>query len=256
MNELTETATEVENVVADPAETEVAAPKVTEATEEKPSEPSKTQEQIEIERLRRALTKRDRTQGRMHAELEQLRTERARWAERQPVQPQPTQEPSEPNQQTDLRAVVEREAMTLAERIAEQKTFDAKCNSVAAAGNKEFPDFSEALTTLIEEAGPIVGTTGAATPLGEAILDSDSPQQLIHYLGKHPEIAAELDGLSTARIGRTLALIEQEMKAKPKTSTAPKPIEPVVGRATGDLVYSPEMTDAQWLKWRKAQSKK
>ncbi len=248
-NELVETSPETESIGEEVTTTpEAVTPDATDGAE-KPAEPAKTPEQIEVERLRRALTKRDRAQGKMHGELEQLRREREQWQARQPAP-----EDAAPEKQ-DLRAVVEREAMTLAEQIAERREFDAKCNTVAESGKKEFTDFSDALNTLIEEAGPLVTTKGP-TPLGDAILDSDSPAKLIHYLGKHPEIAAELDGLTTARIGRKLALIEQEMAAKPKTSAAPKPIEPLAGKASASLTYSKDMTDKQYAKWRESQRAK
>jgi hypothetical protein len=241
-NELIDTPAEIENVAEEAQEAEVA----TEGAEKTP--PEKTPEQIEIERLRRALTKRDRTQGRMHQELQQRDAELARFRA-QPA-PQPADAaPKEP----DLAKVVEREAMTLAERIASQREFDADCNRVAAEGKKEFTDFSDALNALIEEAGPIVSKDGAPTPLGEVILATDAPAKLIHYLGKHPEIAAELDGLSTARLGLKLAAIQNEMAAKPKVSAAPKPIEPVSGKSGAPLGYSPDMSDAAYARWRKTQ---
>ena len=242
-NELVETSAPTE-IAEDAPKPDVVQQDATDGAE-KPTE-AKTPEQLEVERLRRALTKRDRTQGKMHGELEQLRREREQW--------QAKQNDTEP-EKTDLRAVVEREALTLAEQIAERKEFDAKCNKVAESGKKEFKDFGDALDTLIEEAGPLVTSKGP-TPLGDAILDSDNPAKLIHYLGKHPEIAAELEGLSTARIGRKLALIEQEMSTKPKPSAAPKPLEPVSGRATPTLAYSPTMSDKDYAKWREAQRKK
>jgi hypothetical protein len=248
-NELIETPAEIENDAEEA--TEEAAPEVaTEGAKETP--PEKTPEQIEIERLRRALTKRDRTQGRMHQELQQRDAELARFRQAQPA-PQPADAaPKEP----DLAKVVEREALTLAERIASQREFDANCNRVAAEGKKEFSDFSDSLNALIEEAGPIVGPDGSPTPLGDVLLSTDAPAKLIQYLGKHPEIAAELDGLSTARLGLKLAAIQHEMAAKPKVSAAPKPIEPVSGKSGAPIGYSPEMTDAQYRKWREAQRKK
>ncbi len=218
---------------------------------ETPAEPAKkTSEQLEVERLRRALTKRDRTQGQMHQEREQLRAELESLRQRQPA-PEADSDRPIPDRQA-----LEREALTLAERIAEQRAFAAKCNTVADVGKKEFKDFTTSLNALIEEAGPLVLPTGNASPLGEQILDSDSPAALIDYLGKHPEIAAELDGLSPGRIARKLAAIEQQMATKPKPSSAPKPLEPVSGRATPTLAYSKEMTDAQYAKWRETQKKK
>jgi hypothetical protein len=239
---------ETQTQAAETTEPSVVASETTDPVSKPESAPAKTPEQIEVERLRRALTKRDRTQGQMHQEREQLRSELEQLRQRQPApQAEPTQA-----QPVD-RQVQEREVLSLAEKIAEQRAFAAKCNTVADAGKKEFPDFTEALNTLIEEAGPLVLPTGNATPLGEQVLDSDDPAKLIQYLGKHPEIAAELDGLSAGRIARKLALIEQQMDAKPKTSAAPKPLEPVSGKASAPTGYHKDMTDAQFAKWRQAQ---
>jgi hypothetical protein len=223
-----------------------SAPETTDPVS-KPESVAKTPEQLELERLRRALTKRDRTQGQMHQEREQLKAELEALRARQPA---PAADPAP--QQVDRQAT-EREVLSLAEQIAEQREFAAKCNTVASTGKKEFTDFTDALNVLIEEAGPLVLPTGNASPLGEQVLDSDDPARLIHYLGKHPEIAAELDGLSAGRIARKLAVIEQEMTAKPKTSAAPKPIEPVASKSAAPLAYSKDMTDAQYAKWRAAQ---
>lgn len=254
---------EISNNALDATESEVVDPEVTDGTSQKPAEPAKTPEQIEVERLRRALTKRDRTQGKMYGELEQLRSQ---LAQRQPVQQQT--ESVQDNPPADRQAI-EREAMTLAERIAdtyaEAREFHVKTESVVTAGNKEFKDFPDALKALIDEAGALVTPTGQYTPsgiqivrptvLGEQILDSDAPAALIHFLGKNPELAAELDGLTPARMGRKLAAIEQQMAAKPKTSAAPKPLDPVKGVGVSDD-YSPNMSDAAYKKWRDRQKAK
>lgn len=242
---------ETQNQSEEPTQSEV----VTDATDgaTKPAEPAKTAEQVEIERLRRALTKRDRTQGKLHLEREQLAAELAELRQRQPA---PQTDDSVQKQPADHRQAVEREALTLAERIAEQRAFAAKCNSVAETGKKDFKDFTDSLTALIEEAGPLVLPTGNATPLGEQILESESPAKLIDYLGKHPEIAAELDGLTPGRLARKLALIETEMAAKPKTSSAPKPLEPIKGAAGGGDLASVVDDPEEWRRRRNAQLKK
>jgi hypothetical protein len=251
MNELAvETSAPTENQAEDATQSDVVAPEATDSASKTEPAPAKTAEQIEVERLRRALTKRDRTQGQMHQEREQLRAELEQYRQRQPA---PQADPAP--QQVDRQAV-EREALSLAEKIAEQRAFASKCNSVADAGKKSFPDFTDALNTLIEEAGPLVLPTGNSSPLGEQILDSDDPAKLIHYLGKHPEIAAELDGLSSGRIARKLALIESQMGTKTKTSAAPKPLEPVSGKASAPSGYHKDMTDAQYRKWREGSKDK
>lgn len=253
-NELVETSAPTE-IAEDIAQTELATPDATDGAE-KPAEPAKTPDQLEIERLKRelshkerALTKRDRTQGKLHQEREQLSQELERLRQQPAQQPDPATK-----ERTDLRQVVEREAMTLAEQIADQKAFAAKCNSVAESGKKEFKDFPDALHALIEEAGPLVRDDGKTpTSLGEQILEADDPAKLIHYLGKNPEIAAELDGLTPGRIARKLAVIEQQMTAKPKTSSAPKPLEPTKGSASASNDLSDEVPLDEWLRRRNKQ---
>jgi hypothetical protein len=246
------TIAETQNPATEPTETpEVVTPEATDDAGLKPDsteQPTKTAEQLEVERLRRALTKRDRTQGKMHSELEQLRAQLAR------TQATPTPEET-PEPAADIAAVVHREALTLAQQIAEHKEFTAKCNTVAEQGKKAFSDFSDALNTLIEEAGPLVDPkTGFKTVLGEQILEADAPAALIHHLGKNPELAAELDGLTPGRLARRLERIERELseQAKPKTSSAPKPLEPIKA-ASSDAKDPSAMTDAEFAAWRRRQ---
>lgn len=232
--------------IASGAETELTAP-VAEETEVATPEPAdevaqesesteraeKTPEQKEIERLRRQLTKRDRTQGKLHQELEQLRTQSQQQPERQ--------EPKE----TD--------PVALAREIALVEKVTEKSNQIAREGQKKFTDFNDALKTIAEELGPLFDQRGRPAPVMEAVLDSDKPADLLHFLGKNPDLAAELEGLSSTAIGRRIARIEAQMseQAKPKTSAAPKPLEPVKGQ--GVSKDPSKMTDAEFNAWRKAQ---
>ena len=213
------------------------------------AEQAKTPEELsrEIEDLRKAIaerdrkiTKRDRTAGKMHAELEQFRQIAA------------SAKPPENNMSADddMAKTVHREALTLAQQIAEEREFATRCNTIAAAGQKSYPDFDSALKVVIEEAGQIVGPNGKPTALGELIIEADAPAALIHYLGKNPEVAAELDGLSAAKLARKLVAIEAKMAEKPKVSAAPKPLEPVRGlAATND---PSAMSDAEFSAWRRS----
>jgi hypothetical protein len=62
---------------------------------------------------------------------------------------------------------------------------------------------------------------------------------LLHHLGQHPDLAAELQGLSPAQLGRRIERIETQMKAKPQpkpVSKAPEPARPIsASRSTGNL---------------------
>lgn len=180
----------------------------------------KTPDQLRIDQLerdlaaeRRRVVKRDRTQGKLYQELQQARQ----------YAPQPTGEQPAPD------------PMVLAEQIADLKlhvreTTD-KSNKVDADGRKRFPDFHDSLSRVTEEIGALFDGYGRPTPMGDAVLDSDDPAALLHYLGKNLDVAAELAELRPGQVGRRLERIEAQMKAKPEISTAPKPLQPVNARA-------------------------
>ena len=73
------------------------------------------------------------------------------------------------------------------------------------------------------------------------------------WLFVNPDIAEELADLSLPRQVRKLTLIEQELadKAKPRTSNAPKPLDPV--KPQGGSKDPSAMTDAEFRAWRRAQ---
>lgn len=137
------------------------------------------------------------------------------------------QVPQETPPQEQVNPVELAKAIAKIERVAE------KSNSVADKGRTQFKDFDAKLEAVIVEAGPLIERTGLPTPLGEAILEAEKPHALIHWLGANPEVASELKGLTPVQLGRRLDRIERDMAEarKPKTSTAPKPLEPVTPRA-------------------------
>jgi hypothetical protein len=233
------------------AETELTAP-VAENTEVATPEPTadggqepgsedakaeKTPEQRELERLRRQLTKRDRTQGKLHQELQQARERLSQFE---------TPEPRD--QQRAVDPVVLAREIALVEKVTE------KSNQIAKEGSKRFPDFMEAVAAITEELGPLFDQRGRPAPAMEAILDSDKPADLLHFLGKNPDLASELEGLTPAQMGRRIARLETQMveQAKPKTSAAPKPLEPVRGGASDNELRS-DLSTEEWMRRREAQ---
>lgn len=119
-----------------------------------------------------------------------------------------------------------------------------KANSIAQDGEKRFKDgFRSALETVAEEAGPLFNQRGLPTALGEAILESDDAAALLHHLGTNPDLAAELNGLSPAQLGRRIERFEAQMKAKPQpkpVSKAPEPARPIsASRSSGNLADLP-----------------
>jgi hypothetical protein len=88
----------------------------------------------------------------------------------------------------------------------------------------------------------------------EAVLDSDKPAELLYFLGKNPDLASELVGLSPAQLGRRIARLETQMaeQAKPKTSAAPRPLDPVRGGSSDNELRSDLSTD-EWMRRREKQ---
>lgn len=147
---------------------------------------------------------------------------------------------------------IDRMAMQRAEEIATVRQVAERSNKVFSEGSKAFGEeiFRQSIAAVSDEAGPLIGTNGRATPLGEAILDSDAPAKLLHYLGQNPEIAEGLRGLGAAQIGRRIARIEAEMQTK--TAPPPKPLKPIVPTGGASLGRSEAaMTDAEWYAARR-----
>lgn len=211
----------------------LADPETPEGTDQ-PQKPELTPAEREAKALKRRVDRLTREKYETQAELQQLR-----------------QRPAEPQEETPQ--LTEQEVNRRAQQIADTKAFNARCDDIDRVGRKEFPDFKEKFVELSEEIPTF--TKDGPTPFLEALLDSENPAALIHHLGSNPDLAAELADLSPRQQVRRLALIERDMGAKeapPKTSSAPKPIQPVKPTATAggpDAGKDPEA----WIAWRNAQ---
>lgn len=198
-----------------------------------------------LKRLQRRIDRVTAARYEAQAEARQLREQLARYQQAD-AQPQDEQRP--PTEDDIERRAQElsmvREVMTRSNR-----TYD---EGVKAYGEA----FERDVATLKDAAGDLINARGLPTPLGEAILDSDKAHELIHYLAENDDIAAELKGLSAARLGRRLSAIEAELSKpkEPKPSKAPKPLEPV--KAGAGSTGEPDMKDtAAWIAWRNKQDR-
>lgn len=217
--------------VAEPEKIEDSAPKAEESAEQ------------------RALKAAQRRIDRLTREKYELRAKLSQPAS-QPTEHESAQEPRYTEQD------IERIA---AERIAAKQATE-RANSIASDGEKSFPDFGEKVRAVMDEL-PLFDAKGAPTPAMEAIYDAERPAALLHYLGEHPDIAAELADLTPVRQARRIALIERDLPA-PKTADAAKPPSPVSkapaplkpGRPSSTSVKSPgDMSDAEWAAWKEEQ---
>lgn len=197
--------------------------------DESEAKPEKTAEQKEIERLRRSLTKRDRTQGKMHQELQSYRQQlEARQVQQGESSPAQYQQPHI-------------DPIALAREIATIERVNEKSNRIAEDGNKRYPNFTESLVKVVEEVGNLFNERGHPTAVGEALLESDDMPALVDFLGKNPDLAADLEGLSPTKLGRQIERIEAQMKTtRPKpVSRASEPISPIKG-GKGNVVKTLE----------------
>lgn len=210
------------------------------------AKPEKTAEQKELEYLRRKATKADRVGARLHQELQAERQRVAAYEARQPQDPQAKPQPA----QVD--------PYELAREIASLEKITEKSNDVAKQGKTRFADFGTALSTVIDEAGPLIHGEGRLqghpTPLGEAILDAEDPPALLHFLGSNPALAEELDGLSPTQLGRRIERFEAQMKARPTkpVSQAPAPIKPIAG---GSAATNVDLDKADMATYKAARAK-
>lgn len=223
---------------------EVVTPEA-EAAADPAAEPKAESHEDDADKARRAMQRRidKRTADlyRERAEKEQLAQRLAALEARASGQP-------EQQQQID--------PVALAREIATVERVTEKSNSVARDGEQRFAgEFRESLRTVAEEAGPLFDQRGRPTAIGEAVLDAEDPAGLLHYLGKNPDLAADLSGLSPAALGRRIGRIEAQMAAKPQpkpVSKAPEPAKPIAASRSGKTDLG-SMSMEEYVAARKAQ---
>ena len=210
-----------------------------ESTETEQAE-EKDPKEVELSRLRRQLTKAQRNNGRLSQQAQTLEQQLQQFQQN----PQERQEPQP-------REVVLSLAQQMAQQMREQETLQASVKKVMSEGQK-LAGFDEACNTVNEEIA--FYENGRPTAFLDAVMDSDAPAKLLHYLGSNPDLAAELADLKPAQLGRRIERIEAQMNAKPAgkpVSNAPAPAKPIgASRSQG----SPEnMSQAEYEAFRKSQ---
>jgi hypothetical protein len=90
-------------------------------------------------------------------------------------------------------------------------------------------------------------------PIADAIIESDSPVELVAYLTENPKEAKRISQLSPSRQAAEIGKIEATLSgsAKPVAKTAaPAPIRPVSGNGKPTLTYRADMSLSEYAKWR------
>jgi hypothetical protein len=222
---------------------EVVTPEVpAEQTTEQKAETEKSDADKAQRAMQRRIDKRTADVYRERAEKEHLAQRLAALEAQVSGKPEQQAEPVDPH--------------ALAREIATVERVTEKANGIAKDGEKRFgAEFKTALSAVVDEAGALFDNRGRPTAIGDAILDADDPAALLHHLGKNPDLAAELQDLSPARLGRRIGQIEALMTAKPApkpVSNAPAPAKPI-NASTGGSVNLGNATMSEYRAARKAQ---
>lgn len=201
-----------------------------------------TPEQREQRKAQRRIERLAAQRTEARTEVQMLRAQLADLQARQ--QPQDAGNDRQPPK-TNTADDIEARATERAQEMRERERVAEKLSKVMEKGRK-LEGFGAAVDALHEEV-PITDRNGRPTAFFAAVLDSDDPAALAHYLGNNPDEAAEYRGLSPAQIGRRLAKLEDRLKrdAKQQTSKAPTPMRPVNSQASIQPDES-KMTDAEW----------
>lgn len=237
-----------ENQVA-PAESVNESPEVTtpesNETEHQPKEkPEQEDSEKSLKRLQRRVDRVTAARYQAEAEARHFRELYEREAQSRTQNQDDQQQPIRPED-------VDRLATERAQEIAQTRDMQRAVNTVLEQG-KAIAAFDELCNTVNEEV-PFYDNKHRPTPFLEAVLDSDKPHELLAYLGQNPDMAAELHGLSAARLGRRIEAIERDMKAS-RVSKAPVPIKPVTPKGSPVPKNAADMTDAEWYAQRRKRS--
>jgi chromosome segregation ATPase len=190
----------------------------------------------------KAIARMERRINRKHAEAAEAKAERDFLRE----QLQKYEAQREPEETTEVDPKqFERAVSQKAAELAESREFDRQCNEVAAKGAKKFSDFQDAVNALTAEL-PLFDKRGPTAAM-KVVLEADKPEALLHYLGKNLDLASELADLTPTQLSRRLDRIEREM-ATPKTSAAPKPLDPVKPQATASNQPRDSDSVEEWMR--------
>lgn len=215
----------------------------------------KTQEQREIDRLRRRVDNLTRQKYELRAAVP------AAAPQQQPSQA----DDDEPVTLTraELQRQIAEQARQLAPTMTEQQAEVERRHGVVQSLAKDWgSEKFDTLSAELDEAfGGLVDRSGTPKPATDAIFHADDVKAVIEYL-TDPDNADEADRISkmtAVQAGRAIAKLEgklevEKTKAKPKPSNAPSPLEPARGGGVPNGMPDPSNTKA-YIAWANAQER-
>jgi len=199
------------------------------------------------------LTARNREQ---RAELERLR---AQVQPRDPNGQFREQPPPSSNDGPPARATIDDQIEQRAQILAANQEFNRRCDEVAIAGRKVYPDFDA-------QVGRLVGLVDNTDPQSmaryneflNAALETGEAAKLIHALGGDLDEASRILSMSPRQM--TVALTRMADRPVQELSRAPRPINPAATSAQAqrtsvspDDPGSDQMSTEEWMRRRNEQ---
>lgn len=259
-------AVEVTEVEQSETNEQVSTPETVEneakAAEEVTEQPEKTFTQAELDEiLQKRLSKQERK-----FERERIRAEEREKAKTELQQSeQPINKPKLEDYDTyeayyeeladwkaeqKFKQIQERESQAKQQESqrTEQERIRSLIADVTAVGERKYDDYEDALVADKNTYSEIAIN---------AALESDVGADILYYLATHQDEAAKISKLSPYAQAKEIGRLEVQLTTKPakKQSDAPAPIKPVGSAKATSLTYSPDMSDADYAKWRDAQKR-
>jgi len=204
-----------------------------------------------IRKLQRRIDSRTRGLGERDARIAQLERELEQRAS-QRSEDEPQDEGATKPTRNLTEADIERRAAELAEQRVYRESISSKTSAMLKAG-KEFDGFQDLAAEVAQEI-PFLDRAGKPTPFIEDILDREPKvaAEMLTYLGRNPDVLADLAEMTERQRTRKLALLETELAKKPeKRSKAPQPLTHLNGNARSEGPSDSDPPDV-WLQKERA----
>jgi hypothetical protein len=148
-----------------------------------------------------------------------------------------------------------------------QRAFNEACNAVAAKGREEFPDFDDAISTLIKVGYGQPNADGSPSPgfrAVEAIASLPDGHRVYRELASDLDNAVRILKLSpiamAAELGRMSRVVEPQSlppaQPAPAVTRAPEPLRSIGGTSGGSQVPLEKASWAEFIRRRDAEERR
>lgn len=133
---------------------------------------------------------------------------------------------------------------------SEQESFNEALTDFNSEGTAKYKDFTDLVTKPADQGGPQI------TPImAEALFEADSGVDIAYHLATHTAEAEKIAKMSPVGQAMEIVRLGDRLKAeaKPKTSSAPKPIKPVKSGGASSQKAVSEMSMSEYYNYRTKQ---